>query len=88
MLHQRTYSPVLEAWAGQVAAAHHHLKGAAGLSPSSSSINPASVIHDAAAGAPIWELIKVIASSIIEVVLSLESATSSPDAVSSISRPR
>ncbi|KAK0531866.1 hypothetical protein OC842_003482 [Tilletia horrida] len=58
--HHQGYSPVLEAWAARVAAAPspgrgggHSLVAAAG----------------AAGGAPIWELIKVIASSIIEVML-------------------
>ncbi|KAK0550087.1 hypothetical protein OC846_003796 [Tilletia horrida] len=50
MSHQRTISPVLQAWADQVNAAH-------------------SRPNKITTGAPIGELIKVIASSIVEVVI-------------------
>ncbi|CAD7065802.1 unnamed protein product [Tilletia caries] len=46
-----TYSPVLEAWASEVATAHSNH------------------VAVSASGAPVWALVKVIASSIIEVFL-------------------
>ncbi|KAE8254091.1 hypothetical protein A4X13_0g3544 [Tilletia indica] len=51
MAHQRSYSPTLEAWASQVAAAHSNH------------------VAISATGTPVWALVKVIASSIIEVFL-------------------